>query len=236
MENSEQQSVENGQKDLNSRNAPEFCKESLDSNKTPTIVENTAPDDPTSQNMIPIPQIINVLPVNEAFEEQTNTTGDDQNPMNFSEFWNETIESNNSANMNENQVTVAPSPLLCFNNIRYNKKMFGITACIIVVVFLFVIINIPSNGRITSMTESQTNLTFLDNDNFLLLSYWEEWKSDLFFIFNLTCKIVTVIFEGMIIFYIARHAPKKRPINKLILIDEVRFCVSITRTCLNQTY
>ena len=126
MENSEHQSVENGQKHLNS--ASEFCKESLDSNKTPTIVENTAPDDPTSQNMIPIPQIINVLPINESFEEQTNTTRDDQNPMNFSEFWNETIESNNSAIMNENQVTLAPSPLLRFNNIRYNKKMFGITA------------------------------------------------------------------------------------------------------------
>ena len=63
MENSEQQSVENGQKDLNL--ASEFCKESLDSNKRPTIVENTAPEDPPSQNMIPIPKIINVLPIND---------------------------------------------------------------------------------------------------------------------------------------------------------------------------
>ena len=235
MENPEQQSVENGQNDLNSKNASEFCKEGLDSNKTQTIVENTAQGDPTSQNMIPIPQIINVLPINESFVEQTET-GDDQNPMNFSAFWNETIESNNSANMNENQVTVDPSQKLCFNNNRYNKKMLGITAFIVVVVFLFVIINIPNNGRITRMIENQTNLTFLDNDNFLLLDYWEKWKSDLFFIFNLTCKIVTVICEGMIIFYIARHAPKKRPINKLIFIDEVSFGVLITRACLNKTY
>ena len=40
LENSEQQSVENGQNDLNSRNASEFCKESLVSNKTPTNIEN----------------------------------------------------------------------------------------------------------------------------------------------------------------------------------------------------
>ena len=42
MENPEQQSVENVQNDLNSKNASEFCKEGLDSNKTQTIVEDTA--------------------------------------------------------------------------------------------------------------------------------------------------------------------------------------------------
>ena len=35
------------------------------------------------------------------------------------------------------------------------------------------------------------------------------------------CAIIAIFGEALIIFYIARHAPKKRPLNRMILIDQV---------------
>ena len=93
-----------------------------------TSNENTVPQNSPSSNITPIPQIIHVLPMNECFEEQTETTlttnentVSEDSPssnirpisqrnnvvqLNVFEFMNETIESNNLANINENQVSV----------------------------------------------------------------------------------------------------------------------------------
>ena len=35
------------------------------------------------------------------------------------------------------------------------------------------------------------------------------------------CAIIAIFGEALIIFYIARHAPKNRPLNRMILIDQV---------------
>ena len=63
------------------------------------------------------------------------------------------------------------------------------------------------------MLKNQT--TFLADDNV------DGEKLDLIFIFSTFCFILTAIGEAMVIYYIARHAPKERPINKLVLIDQV---------------
>ena len=63
------------------------------------------------------------------------------------------------------------------------------------------------------MLKNQT--TFLADDNL------DGEKLDLIFIFNTFCLIVTAVGEAMVTYYIARHAPKERPINKLVLIDQV---------------
>ena len=34
------------------------------------------------------------------------------------------------------------------------------------------------------------------------------------------CAIIAIFGEALIIFYIARHAPKNRPLNRMILIDQ----------------
>ena len=66
-----------------------------------------------------------------------------------------------------------------------------------------------------TMIKNQTNHTFLSDDNV------DSENLDLFFIYSTFCFIVTAIGEAMVIYYTARHAPKERPINKLVLIDQV---------------
>ena len=65
------------------------------------------------------------------------------------------------------------------------------------------------------MIKNQTNQTFLADDNI------DGEELDLSFVFNTFCLIVTAVGEGMVIYYIIRHAPRERPINKLVLIDQV---------------
>ena len=65
------------------------------------------------------------------------------------------------------------------------------------------------------MLKNQINHTFLADDNV------DGEKLDLIFIFSTFCFILTAIGEAMVIYYIARHAPKERPINKLVSIDQV---------------
>ena len=66
-----------------------------------------------------------------------------------------------------------------------------------------------------TMLKKQTNNTFLVDDNV------DGEKLDMFFMFSTFCFIVTAVGEAMVIYYIARYAPKERPINKLVLIDQV---------------
>ena len=66
---------------------------------------------------------------------------------------------------------------------------------------------------IKAMSNAQENTSFFNN--------WQEWKSDVTFLFKTICAVATIIGQGMIIYYIKRHAPKERPINKLVLIDQV---------------
>ena len=60
-------------------------------------------------------------------------------------------------------------------------------------------------------------------DHSLTFFRWEEWISKLLTFFLAICALVSIIGTTMIIFYIAKHAPKERPINRMILIDQVRY-------------
>ena len=71
------------------------------------------------------------------------------------------------------------------------------------------------------MNKNQTNNTFLVDEKLNLFDNLYGWKSDLFILSKTFCDIVTICGEGMIIYYISRHAPKERQINKLVLIDQV---------------
>ena len=76
-------------------------------------------------------------------------------------------------------------------------------------------------NKIPSMTQNKTIHNLKDEDDFMAFDNWQEWKSDLSILISTICAVTTVSGQGMIINYITRHAPKKRPINKLVLIDQV---------------
>ena len=65
------------------------------------------------------------------------------------------------------------------------------------------------------------NHTILVNGTSTLLDNWEEWMSDLQILFTTICAVATVCGQVAIINYIGQHAPIERPINKLVLIDQV---------------
>ena len=50
---------------------------------------------------------------------------------------------------------------------------------------------------------------------------WEWWQLYLFIAYYIICAVIAIVGQTMIIFYIARYAPKNRPINKMILVDQV---------------
>ena len=71
------------------------------------------------------------------------------------------------------------------------------------------------------MNKNQTNNTFLVDEKLNLFDNLYGWKSDLFILFKTFCNIANICGEGMIVYYISRHAPKERQINKLVFIDQV---------------
>ena len=62
------------------------------------------------------------------------------------------------------------------------------------------------------------NQTDHKDDSFSLLDNWQIW---LFTSSSTTCAVIAVVGQGMIIQYIIKYASKERPINKLVLIDQV---------------
>ena len=54
------------------------------------------------------------------------------------------------------------------------------------------------------------------------------WQLVLFICYYSVCAIITIVGEAMVIFYIVQHAPKNRPLNRMILIDWVGFPVFST--------
>ena len=66
------------------------------------------------------------------------------------------------------------------------------------------------------MDKNQTTHTFMADDNATFLDKWDK-----IFLFSSICIIATIVGEVMIIYYIVKYAPKERPINKLVLIDQV---------------
>ena len=55
------------------------------------------------------------------------------------------------------------------------------------------------------------------------LSYfkWEWWQLYLFIVYYSICSVIAIAGQIMIVFYISKYAPKDRPINKMILVDQV---------------
>ena len=58
-------------------------------------------------------------------------------------------------------------------------------------------------------------------DHGISIFRWQEWKSNLFLVFLGSCIVIAIGGQGMIIFYIGRYATKERPINRMILVDQV---------------
>ena len=50
---------------------------------------------------------------------------------------------------------------------------------------------------------------------------WQEWKFNLFIFFIVLCAVITIGGQAVIVYYIGRKAPKKRPINTMIIFDQV---------------
>ena len=48
------------------------------------------------------------------------------------------------------------------------------------------------------------------------------WELYLFICYYVICAIIVISGQLMIIFFIKRYAPKERPINRMILVDQVR--------------
>ena len=59
---------------------------------------------------------------------------------------------------------------------------------------------------------------------------WDWWLLFLFITYYIICAAIAIGGQSMIIFYIAKYAPKERPINKMILLDQVNL-FGIYRVC-----
>ena len=60
------------------------------------------------------------------------------------------------------------------------------------------------------------------HDHSLSLLNWPGWQLSLYLLFLAICSVIAIGGRTMIIYYLLRHAPKERPINKMILVDQVR--------------
>ena len=59
-------------------------------------------------------------------------------------------------------------------------------------------------------------------DQTVAIFKWEWWKICLFLGLYVICCTVVLCGQVMIIIYIGKYAPKGRPINEMILVDQVR--------------
>ena len=59
-------------------------------------------------------------------------------------------------------------------------------------------------------------------DHNLSIYKLEKWQSNILVSFLCVCLVIDIVGKGMIIFYIGNYAPKERPINRMILVDQVR--------------
>ena len=67
----------------------------------------------------------------------------------------------------------------------------------------------------------QFNQTLKSEEQILPLFTLKDLKSNLFTFLIGICIFLAIVGQGMIIYYIQKHAPKNRPINKMFLIDQV---------------
>ena len=76
--------------------------------------------------------------------------------------------------------------------------------------------------KVVIMIEIGINLQDLE-DHTLSYFKWEWWQLYLFIVYYIICAVIAILGQIMIVFYIAKHAPKNRPINKMILVDQVSY-------------
>ena len=58
-------------------------------------------------------------------------------------------------------------------------------------------------------------------DNSLLIFSWQGWSVGVFKCFLGICGLTCIIGRSLIINFILKYAPKQRPINTMILVDQV---------------
>ena len=69
------------------------------------------------------------------------------------------------------------------------------------------------------------NQTFFANeiiDHSFSLLKWKNWEISILVLFLTICTIVAIVGQTMVIHYIQKYAPKQRPINRIILVDQVK--------------
>ena len=58
-------------------------------------------------------------------------------------------------------------------------------------------------------------------DHSLTIFRWQGWPYSFLVCFLSVCAMVTIVGKMMIIYYMTNYAPKRRPINWIILFDQV---------------
>ena len=72
------------------------------------------------------------------------------------------------------------------------------------------------------MDLNNENQTMSDEEYSMSVFTWYGWKFNVLITSLVIFAMVSIVGQSMIIFYIGRHAPKERPINRMILVDQVR--------------
>ena len=78
---------------------------------------------------------------------------------------------------------------------------------------------------LVSISDQSLNITLISaSDQSLSIIKWDPLTSPLLIVFLLAFLIGGVSCRTLIVNYVLRYAPKKRPMNSLILIDQVQLC------------
>ena len=79
----------------------------------------------------------------------------------------------------------------------------------------------PERMRMKLFENSSSILVSTIEDQYLPIFKWQGWPIWLFLIFLATCGVISVGGRIMVIYYMKKYAQKNRPINIMILYDQV---------------
>ena len=74
-----------------------------------------------------------------------------------------------------------------------------------------------TNSSVDNLHFEMTDL----EDQSLSIFSWQGWSLWVFKCFLAFCGLICIIGRFLIIHYIQKYAPKQRPINRMILVDQV---------------
>ena len=75
---------------------------------------------------------------------------------------------------------------------------------------------------ISNQSEENQNFHIIDiDDQSVQFFRWPWWKLTFFIILYAIFAIITICGQAMIVYYVWKHAPKERTINRMIFLDQV---------------